>query len=184
GKQWRVIHGEATGGCHQAPEPDADAEHGAADGALSQARDRYAEQGVEDRESGAAEQAELEVAQAEFFLDRLLDDADDDAIDEVEGVNDEERPEDVSAIVLRAVALKGRRRRIGHEHPPAYRWEMLWRGGAVRSNAKRLPEGHQTLNFLVAERPVRAQALGVVDLRVGRALGKVADQRPMFGCCR
>jgi hypothetical protein len=82
--------------------------------AFSQARDGDAEQRVKDCESGAAEQAELEIGKAKLGFDRLLNDADNDAIDEIEGVNDEKGAEDVAAIVFAAVALKGRRCCVRH----------------------------------------------------------------------
>ena len=57
-----------------------------------------AEAGVEEREGEPAEQAHLRVVDAELFLDRRGEDADDLPVDEVEGVDDEQEPQHEIAV--------------------------------------------------------------------------------------
>ena len=59
-RQLHEIAGEPADRGHRAPHRRADGDDGDAVGALGGARDRHAEQRVEDGESGPAEQAELE----------------------------------------------------------------------------------------------------------------------------
>src|SRR5687767_10445936 len=65
--------------------------------------------------------------------------------------------------------------------PPAYRWLTLWRDGAARSNGKRLPVAHNTLDFLEAERTVGGMALVVLQHGVRANFGEPAQTRPVLG---
>src|SRR3546814_2617066 len=57
------------------------------------ARDRNAEQRIEDRERRPREQAEFGVGQAEVRLDRLGQDVDDLPVEEIEDIDDQQDPQ-------------------------------------------------------------------------------------------
>jgi hypothetical protein len=72
--------------------------------AFGGARDWDAECGVENGEHWAAKKPEHEVGDAKIFADGFADDGDQQAVDEVEGVDDDEDAEDVGAVGFGAVA--------------------------------------------------------------------------------
>ena len=57
------------------------------------ARDRNAEQRIEDREGRSRQQAELRVAEPQIALDRLGEDIDDLPVEEVEDIDDQQHPQ-------------------------------------------------------------------------------------------
>ena len=81
--------GEARECGHQAPEPEAGRDHGAAVADIGQQPQGNAEDRVEDREGRAVEEAELRVAHPEISLDPFGQNGEDLAIDEVEDVDDD-----------------------------------------------------------------------------------------------
>ena len=89
---------------HQAPQ-----EHRSGDDPdpvmfLGETRDRDADKGVEDGKGGAAEQPHLPVFHPEAFLDRLGQDIDDRAVDEIEDIDGQQDAENIVAIAPAAIA--------------------------------------------------------------------------------
>ena len=71
---------------------------------FGEARDRDADKCIEDRKSGAAEQAHLPVFNPEAFLDRLGQYVDDRTIDEIENIDREQDSENIFAVVFTAIS--------------------------------------------------------------------------------
>ena len=92
---------------HQAPEAKADGDEVLARPGVRQFAERDAEDGVEDGERGAVEEAELRVVDAEIVANVLREDGEDLAVDEVEDVDQDENAQDVVG-----VAAVRRRRRL------------------------------------------------------------------------
>ena len=93
---------EAAGGArqrgHQAPRGQADRDQALAGPHVGQAADRNPEDGVEDGERCAVEEAELGVADAEVVADVLGEDREDLTVDEVEDVDQDEDAQDVVGV--------------------------------------------------------------------------------------
>jgi hypothetical protein len=85
---------EARGRGHHAPGGAAHGDDRAPDAPVGEARDRDAGEGVEHREGAAGQEAHRRVGDAELAADRLDQDREDLAVDEVEDVDDEQEPED------------------------------------------------------------------------------------------
>ena len=75
---------------------------------VGEAAERDAEDGVEDGEGGAVEEADLRVGDAEVGLDALGEDREDLAVEEVEDVDEDQDAEDVARRSGRPA------RRMGH----------------------------------------------------------------------
>ena len=99
-QQHREALRRAAQGGHEAPYQERRRDHLRTRGAVGQPGDRDAEGGVEDGEGESGEQPELGVGEPEVALDRLLQDGDDLAVDEVEDVDDEEDAERVPTIAV------------------------------------------------------------------------------------
>lgn len=102
---------------HQAPEAKTDGDEILARPGVRQLAERDAEDGVEDGERSAVEEANLRIGNADVGFDLLGQDGDDLPVDEVEDVDDDENDGDVPGI-----APTNRRRppllRLRHSHPP------------------------------------------------------------------
>jgi hypothetical protein len=87
--------------------------------ALGHAGDRDAQQGVEEGEIEAAQQAQLGVGQLEVDLDGLADGGDDRPVDEVEGVGGEQQPQHRGLVAVRIQRLcPAGRNRVSHPDSP------------------------------------------------------------------
>ena len=88
----------------EAPHCKPGCEDDAAVAAVGKPRDGNGKDGVEEGEGGPAEPAELRISQAEIMLDRLREDADDLAIDEVQRVGDDQQRHQHAAVALQGFA--------------------------------------------------------------------------------
>jgi hypothetical protein len=75
---------------HRAPERERCGHDVAAVDAIGDPRDRYPEQRIEQHEAEAREQAHHGVAERKFLFDRLDQDVEDGAVEEVERIDDRE----------------------------------------------------------------------------------------------
>ncbi|MHC2536531.1 hypothetical protein ACVJMY_006100 [Bradyrhizobium diazoefficiens] len=89
--------GRAAQRRHRAPEREGHGHDVAPVEPVGGARDGDAEQGVEQREAEACEQAHHGVAEGKLLLDRLDQDVEDRAVEEVQRVDDGEQPQHVIA---------------------------------------------------------------------------------------
>ena len=80
---------------------------------LGEAGDGDAERRIEQGEGQPTQQAELGVGELQVDLDRLTDGRDDRAVDEVEGVGQDQQPDDCGLVAFRIARLLRRGRRRG-----------------------------------------------------------------------
>ena len=92
-QQMPEIAGKSAQHGHSAPHRQTDRDHVAAHGDIRKTRHGNADEGVEDGKSHPTQKTHLGVGKTEILLDRLIQHAEDGAVDEVEDVNDEEQTE-------------------------------------------------------------------------------------------
>ncbi len=88
---------------HRAPDADADGEDPAPAAAVRKPADRHADENVEDPERGTEQQPDLEVAQAEVALDRLDQQARQEAVDVGDDLGDGQQRRHVPGIAARGI---------------------------------------------------------------------------------
>jgi hypothetical protein len=89
--------GHAAQRRHRAPERERQRHDVAAVEPVGDARDGDAEQGIEQREAEACEQAHHGIAELKLLLDRFDQDIEDRAVEEVQRIDDGEQPQHVIA---------------------------------------------------------------------------------------
>jgi hypothetical protein len=94
----REAAGGGEGGGEGRPHRDRDGEDVDAAEALGEARGGYAAQGIQGRESGAGEQAELRIGELQVHLHRLADDRNEAALRGVAGVDQHQQREHQAAV--------------------------------------------------------------------------------------
>jgi hypothetical protein len=96
-RQRRHARGHAAENRHRAPERQRDRDDVAAIEAVGEARDRDAEQRIEQHEAEACEQAHRGVAERKLLFDRLDQDVEDGAVEEVQRIDDGQQAKHVIA---------------------------------------------------------------------------------------
>ena len=138
----------ARQGGHQAPQGDADGDDPLAAVTVGPACDDEADPAIEDRECGAGEQAERGVRDAEFRLDRLYQQGQDQTVDERDAVREGEYPDDIPSVSgpvygghdasFRTAGTASRRRRVSPRRTPAIR-NSRRRGFSIRGSRRASP---------------------------------------------
>jgi hypothetical protein len=100
---------------HRAPECKGDGDDVAPVQPVGDARDGNAEQGIEQHEAKTCEQAHRGVAERKLLFDRLDQDVEDGAVEEIQGIDDREQPQHVIAFGRGFCGGIGLRRQLWRE---------------------------------------------------------------------